>query len=121
MPEGSAIYNHPNTKSFISYNSFDGLLREHTGHYFKIEQNNATCLDCPEEEDDNKDDNELKINVDLDGETSKIKFNEDGFEAKGENLKIKINDTIFDASTKNVKIIIDDKEGINITNTKKEE
>ena len=55
---------------------------------------------------EDKDDNELKINVDLDGETSKIKFNEDGFEAKGENLKIKINDTVFDASTNNVKVII---------------
>ena len=118
LPEESVIYNNPNTESFISYSSFDGYLRENIGHYFKIEQNNATCLDCPEEQDDEED--ELKINVDLDGETSKIKFNEDGFEAKGENLKIKINDTVFDASTKNVKVIIDDKEGINITNTKKE-
>ncbi|WP_336128542.1 PspC domain-containing protein [Mesoflavibacter sp. CH_XMU1422-2] len=117
LPEGSVIYNNPNTESFISYSSFDGYLRENTGHYFKIEQNNATCLDCPEQDED---EDELKINVDLDGETSKIKFNEDGFEAKGENLKIKINDTVFDASTKNVKVIIDDKEGINITNTKKE-
>ena len=118
LPEGSVIYNNSNTESFISYSSFDHKLRENTGHYFKIEQNNATCLDCPEDQDDDED--ELKINVDLDGETSKIKFNEDGFEAKGENLKIKINDTVFDASTKNVKVIIDDKEGINITNTKKE-
>ncbi|MCP4053253.1 MAG: PspC domain-containing protein [Mesoflavibacter sp.] len=118
LPEGSVIYNNPNTESFISYSSFDGYLRENTGHYFKIEQNNATCLDCPEDQDDDED--ELKINVDLDGETSKIKFNEDGFEAKGENLKIKINDTVFDASTKNVKVIIDDEEGINITNNKKE-
>ena len=117
LPEGSVIYNNPNTESFISYSSFDGYLRENTGHYFKIEQNNATCLDCPEQDED---EDELKINVDLDGETSKIKFNEDGFEAKGENLKIKINDTVFYASTKNVKVIIDDKEGINITNTKKE-
>ncbi|UAB75694.1 PspC domain-containing protein [Mesoflavibacter sp. SCSIO 43206] len=120
LPEGSVIYNNPNTESFISYSSFDGYLRENTGHYFKIKQNNATCLDCPEEEEEDEDEDELKINVDLDGETSKIKFNEDGFEAKGENLKIKINDTVFDASTKNVKVIIDDKEGINITNTKKE-
>ena len=52
--------------------------------------------------------------------TSKIKFNENGFEAKGDNLKIKINDTIFDASTKNVKVTIDEDKGINITNTKKE-
>lgn len=118
LPEGSVIYNNSNTESFISYSSFDHKLRENTGHYFKIEQNNATCLDCPEDQDDDED--ELKINVNLDGETSKIKFNEDGFEAKGENLKIKINDTVFDASTKNVKVIIDDKEGINITNTKKE-
>ncbi|WP_304141265.1 PspC domain-containing protein [Mesoflavibacter zeaxanthinifaciens] len=120
LPEGSVIYNNPNTESFISYSSFDGYLRENTGHYFKIEQNNATCLDCPEDQDEDEDENELKINVDLDGETSKIKFNEDGFEAKGENLKIKINDTVFDASTKNVKVIIDDEEGINITNNKKE-
>ena len=123
LPEGSVIYTNPNTESFINYNSFDDIIRKNPGHYFKVNQNNATCLDCPEEEedDDDKDDNELKINVDLDGETSKIKFNEDGFEAKGENLKIKINDTVFDASTKNVKVIIDDEEGINITNTKKEE
>ena len=121
LPEGSNIYTNLNTESFISYSSYNGLLRDNAGHYFKIEQNSATCLDCPEEDDDDKDDNELKINVDLDGETSKIKFNEDGFEAKGENLKIKINDTVFDASTKNVKVIINDKEGINITNTKKEE
>lgn len=120
LSEGSVIYNNPNTESFISYSSFDGYLRENTGHYFKIEQNNATCLDCPEDQDEDEDENELKINVDLDGETSKIKFNEDGFEAKGENLKIKINDTVFDASTKNVKVIIDDEEGINITNNKKE-
>ncbi|MBN2867041.1 MAG: hypothetical protein JXK08_00080, partial [Flavobacteriaceae bacterium] len=121
LPEGSNIYTNLNTESFISYSSYNGLLRDNAGHYFKIEQNSATCLDCPEEDDEDKDDNELKINVDLDGETSKIKFNEDGFEAKGENLKIKINDTVFDASTKNVKVIIDDEEGINITNTKKEE
>lgn len=121
LPEGSNIYTNLNTESFISYSSYNGLLRDNAGHYFKIEQNSATCLDCPEEDDDDKDDNELKINVDLDGETSKIKFNEDGFEAKGENLKIKINDTVFNASTKNVKVIIDNEEGINITNTKKEE
>ena len=39
LPEGSVIYNNPNTESFISYSSFDGYLRENTGHYFKIEQN----------------------------------------------------------------------------------
>ena len=121
LPVGSVVNSNLNTEDYLSYNSnYNEKLRDHLEHYFKVERNALTCLDCPETDQTEDNEDDIQINVDLDGETSKIKFNENGFEAKGDNLKIKINDTIFDASTKNVKVTIDEDKGINITNTKKE-
>ena len=114
LPNGITVF--PD-KSVHSYHVYRGLLsRVEEGYYYTLDNDTLNCLDCPEEDIEIEDD-AFKVRVDLNGDNSKLKINDDGLEAKTDNLEVKINDNGVQAEGENVDVKIDD-DGIEITSKK---
>ncbi len=114
LPNGVTIF--PD-KSVHHYHIYRGLLSKvQEGYYYKLDNDSLDCINCPEEDIEDEDD-EFKVRVDLNGDTSKLKINEDGLEAKTDNLELTIENNSVKAEGENVDVKIDD-DGIEITSKK---
>ncbi len=126
LPEGTVLFADENTNSFhrnynFSFNYGDGDYEEHTtisnnydilndgleGHYLQILNNEVKCLDCPE-------DDEFKVKVDMNGDDSEFKLDENGLRIKNDSNSIEINNNGVKSESESVRVNID-KNGIQIT------
>ena len=102
MPEGSILYANKSIKKYRRWSATNDLLRhKKVGHYLKIKNGDTECLDC--EEDKN-----FKVSVDVKGNNSKVKYNEDeGLEVKQGTTELKVNDGKVISETESTKTTID--------------
>ncbi|RKE92257.1 PspC domain-containing protein [Ichthyenterobacterium magnum] len=107
LPEGTILYADENTYSFHRNSSYynDILDNGMEEHYLEIIDDDVKCLDC---EDDN-----FKVDVDVENETSGLKIDEDGLEVKTENNSLKIDENGVKAKSEDVKVSIDE-DGIEV-------
>ncbi len=114
LPEGTVLYADENTYNYHSNHSdyYNDIL-DHgmENHYLKVETNSLKCLDCPEEDED------YKVKIDVNGDTSKLKIDDEGIEAKSDNVELKINDDGAKAKSETINVTIDE-DGIEITSDK---
>ena len=112
LPEGTILNLDENTKSFLNhYTSSNNIVSySDAGHYLKIEDNEALCLDCPIKEEDK----DYKVKIDVNDDEASLKINDEGLEIKSEDVNITINEDGIKANGEDVKVNIDE-EGINIT------
>ncbi len=125
VPEGTVLFADENTNSFhrthyFSFSTGNGHYEEHTtitnsddiledgleGHYLQILNNEIKCLDCPEDE--------FKVKVDLNGDGSEFKLDENGLRIKNDSNSVEINNNGIKSESESVRVNID-KNGINIT------
>ena len=120
VPEGTVVDFNKNTRRFLRhYSSSNNLVTyRDSGHAFKILNDEATCLDCPEEDkDEDQDEDDYKIKINVNDEEGSIKINEDGLEIKTEDSNIKIDENGINGNSEDVKVKIDEN-GINISSDK---
>ena len=108
LPEGTILYADENTYSFHSntehYNDIlDNGMEE---HYLKILNNEIICLDC--------DDDDFKMNININDDGSEFKLNENGLRIKSDSTSVEINNKGVKSNSESVRINID-KNGIEIT------
>ena len=98
LPEGIIANFNNNTKSFLSYHSYDDNIvsSNQVNHFLKIITDDVECLDCPEELDD-----------DILGNADGININEDGIQVKVDSSSLKINKNGLKANSPAVKVNID--------------
>ncbi|MCK7591815.1 PspC domain-containing protein [Subsaxibacter sp. CAU 1640] len=125
LPEGTVLFADENTYSYhknyhFSFSSYNGHYEEKTiiinngdmlndgleGHYLKILNDEVQCLDCP--------DDDFKVKVDLNGDGSEFKVDENGIKIKDNNDSIEINKDGVKSSSESVRVNID-RNGIEIT------
>lgn len=104
VPEGKILKISDNIGSFLNYYSTSEniISRSFAGHYVKILEDEALCLDCEDEDEDeefsikvNVNDNNNGLMIDENGvefkkDSIKVKVNGDGIDAKGEELRLKV-------------------------------
>ena len=108
LPEGTILYADENTYSFHSntehYNDIlDNGMEE---HYLKILNNEIICLDC--------DDDDFKMNININDDGSEFKLNENGLRIKSDSTSVEINNKGVNSNSESVRSNID-KNGIEIT------
>ena len=125
LPEGTVLFADENTYSYnknyhFSFSSYDGHYGEKTiiinngdmlddgleGHYLQIMNNDVICLDCPEDD--------FKVKVDLNGDGSEFKVDENGIKIKDNNDSIEINKNGIKSNSESVRVNIN-RNGIEIT------
>ena len=125
IPEGTILFVDRNTHSFhrnfyYSYYSGDGNVEHHTriinnddilddgmeGHFLKVKRNDIECLDCPEDD--------FKVKIDVNGDGSEFKMDEDGIRIRDDNDSVEINGNGIKTKSESVRVNID-KNGIEIT------
>ncbi|WP_055442471.1 PspC domain-containing protein [Lacinutrix himadriensis] len=112
IPEGTVLKLNKNTRSFLNhYTSNNNLVTyRDAGHYFKILNDEAACLDCPEEDEDEKD---YKIKINVNDEEGSINIHNDGLEIKTKDSNLKIDENGVRGNANDVKVHIDE-DGIQI-------
>jgi len=115
LPTGMVLFPDKNVHNYHSYNGLLSRVKE--GYYYTVNNDSLECINCPQEEETEKEEDTFKIKVDLNGDNSKLEINDDGLEAKTENLEVKIDDNGVKAEGENVDVKIDD-DGIEITSKK---
>ncbi|GAA4899778.1 PspC domain-containing protein [Flaviramulus aquimarinus] len=107
LPENTIVYFNNSTKDYLHYGRYNGnvVSRDDTNHYLKILDDNAECLDCPIEEED--DDFKVKVN------TSELKIDDTGLEINADETHLKIDRDGLKAESDDVKVNINS-EGIKI-------
>ncbi|WP_299892149.1 PspC domain-containing protein [uncultured Lacinutrix sp.] len=124
LPEGSILFADNNTYYYHRNNSryYNDILNNgKENHYLKVKNNRLECLDCGDNNnDDDDDDDDFEVKVDVNNDNTKLKINNEGFEAKNENTEVIIDDNGVKAKNKNVNVTIDDN-GIEITSEKKKD
>ncbi|QRM89798.1 PspC domain-containing protein [Lacinutrix sp. WUR7] len=112
IPEGTVLKLNKNTRSFLNYYTSNNNLVTYkdAGHYFKILNDEATCLDCPKD-DEEEDDYKIKINVN--DEKGSINIHNDGVEIKTKDSNLKIDENGVRGNANDVKVHIDE-DGIQI-------
>ena len=129
IPEGMIMFADENTNSFqgsyhytfnTSYNNAiiktvinrngNIIKYDDKGHYFKVSNDNIECLDCAE-------DDGFKMNIDLNGDNSEFKLNENGLRIKNDSNTIEINKDGVKSQSESVKVKIGTN-GIEITSDK---
>ncbi|WP_452228775.1 PspC domain-containing protein [Lacinutrix sp. MEBiC02404] len=115
IPEGTVIQLNKNTRSFLNYYTSNNNLVTYrdAGHYFKIFTDEATCLDCLEE-DENDEEEDYKIKINVNDEEGSININNDGIEIKTKDSNLKIDENGVSGNADDVKVKIDE-DGINIS------
>ena len=100
LPEHTVIYFNNSTKHYLKRRRYQGnmISRNDTNHYMKILYDEAVCLDCPKETDD--DDFDVKVN------TPKIKIDDKGIEIKSAEGHLKIDEHGIKAESDDVKVNI---------------
>ena len=108
LPEGSVLYVDDNTYYFHRNRSYHNDILDNgmEEHYLRVIEDDVICLDCTEDEN-------FKVKVDLHGDDSKFKIDEDGLQIKNEDLNIKVDDDGILGEDDDVKVKIDS-DGINI-------
>lgn len=107
LPEGSILYADKNTSSYHRNNGYYNhiLKTNYEAHYLEIITNDIKCLDCEEKE--------LKIDIDVQKDSSGIKIDNQGIKINSENSSIEIDDSGIKGESKNIKVNISD-EGVEI-------
>ena len=102
IPEGKIIKVSDNLRSFLNhYATSESIIsNSYAGHYVKIIEDEAVCLDC--EEDDQDDD--FTIRVDIKDERNGLKINENGVEFKQDSLNVKVNEGGVDAEGEDLRL-----------------
>ena len=114
LPEGTTLYADQNTYNYHSnHSNYYNDMLDHgmENHYLKVEANHLKCLDCPEDDED------FKLKIDVNGDTSKLKIDDNGLEVKNNNTELKINDDGVKANSESINVTIDE-DGIEITSDK---
>jgi len=108
LPEGSVVFADENTYHFHRNRSYydDILDNGMEKHYLKIIEDDVICLDCTEDEN-------YKVNIDVNDNESKLKINDDGIEINDEDLNIVVDENGISGEDEDVKVTIDS-EGIDI-------
>lgn len=116
LPEGVILFVDENAHSFLrNYDfrfdlgggSYDYLFENgFEGHYLQILNNEVKCLDCPEE-------STFKVKVDLNGDGSEFKIDENGVKIKKNDKSIEIDNKGIKSNSESVRVNIDSS-GINI-------
>ncbi|WP_425077027.1 PspC domain-containing protein [Psychroserpens sp. S379A] len=109
LPEGTILYAEDNTYSYHRNSSYynDILDNGMENQFLEITTNGVKCLDCPEDE-------EFKVKVDIENETTGLKINDEGIEVNTEDSSLKIDNDGIKAKSDSVNLNIDD-DGIEIT------
>jgi len=107
LPENTVINLHENTRSYLNYyrDSQNISSRSNANHSLKVTEDALECLDC--ENDD------FKVKVNVNNETSGVKIDENGIKIKNDNVDIEINADGIKAHQEEVKVNINEN-GINI-------
>lgn len=82
LPEGSILFAGSKTHYFHGYN--DILSKSKEGHFLKIKEYDADCLDCPAEIIKNTDSTSFEVKASENGEEVRIKIDENGIEINSE-------------------------------------
>ncbi|MDH7447052.1 PspC domain-containing protein [Aquimarina sp. 2201CG14-23] len=111
IPEGMTVLADDNTSGYNNSWKYDDYLTidGKEGKYLKLIDGKLTCVDCPKEEwqhnewenDDDKDKEGLKININADDEDANLKIDEDGVQIKSEEVDIKIDENGIKIKTEN--------------------
>jgi hypothetical protein len=109
LPEGTIVDFSGNTQSFLDYHRYNGniVTSNNANHVLKILEDDIECLDCPIEEED------YKVEVDLQDEDSSLKINDEGLEISVDSANLTINKNGVKVNSNDVKVNIDE-DGITI-------
>jgi phage shock protein PspC (stress-responsive transcriptional regulator) len=109
LPEGTIVDFSGNTQSFLDYHRYNGniVTSNNANHVLKILEDDIECLDCPIEEED------YKVEVDLQDEDSSLKINDEGLEISVDSANLTINKNGVKVNSDDVKVNIDE-DGITI-------
>jgi len=110
LPEGTTLYADNNTYRYHRNSSYyrDILKNGMEEKYLTIIEDDIICNHC--------DDNDNTLDININGESSKIEFSEeDGIVVKsGDSVKLEINDKGIKANGKDINVNINEKDGVNI-------
>ncbi|MDO6598156.1 PspC domain-containing protein [Oceanihabitans sp. 2_MG-2023] len=114
VPEGTVINLNKNTRSFLNYYTSNNNLVNYkdSGHILKVLDDEATCLDCTEKEEEDKN---YKLNIDVNNDKgSSLIIDDEGLELKTKDSNLKIDEDGVRGNSEDIKVKIDE-DGIKIS------
>ncbi|WP_066219317.1 PspC domain-containing protein [Formosa haliotis] len=115
LPEGSYVDLNRNLRSYLpAYNSADNIITyKHSNHIMKILNDDASCINCTEDENDEDFDDDNFIDLNINDTNGSVKINKNGVKIKSDDVNIEIDANGVKANGEDVNVDINEN-GINI-------
>lgn len=99
LPDNMVVKFDKNAQDYMYSGKYDGniVTRYLVNYFLKIEDGEATCQDCPEEES-------FDVDIDVKDEDASLKINDEGIEIKSDSTEVSINGEGIKGKTESVKI-----------------